>query len=448
MSLFLIALAGLIALALVFVLPPLLRASQFSGALVAANSARRSNVHVLREQLAALEAEHVNGALDVAQYRTARIEIERRALEEEQDLAAPAVAAPAGKTVVFLGAFVPLFAFVMYGALGTPEVMLAHVPGAQQAAAEPAGNGEMTQAQIEGMVSKLANRLENQTSPQPGDDEAWTMLGRSYAVMQRFPEANKAFVRARSLAPDNPQLMADHADVLAMLQGRTVVGEPAKLAERALQIDPRNLKALALSGTAAFERKDYDRALKFWTAAKQIAEPGSQFAAGLDNSIQQAQAASGKAPAAAGPAIDLAQVPQANTARPASVAPPPAAAAPVTVTTAGAKVSGVVQLAGPMAGKVAPGDTVFVFARAAQGPRMPLAILRKRVSDLPLTFTLDDSTAMQPEMSLSKFSSVIVGARISRSGEAMPRSGDLVGQVGPVDTGTGRLVITIDGVQP
>jgi cytochrome c-type biogenesis protein CcmH len=431
----------------VFVLPPLLRASQFSGALVAANSARRSNVHVLREQLAALEAEHVNGALDVAQYRTARIEIERRALEEEQDLAAPAVAAPAGRTVVFLGAFVPLFAFMMYGALGTPEVMLAHVPGAQQAAAEPAGNGEMTQAQIEGMVSKLANRLENQTSPQPGDDEAWTMLGRSYAVMQRFPEANKAFVRARSLAPDNPQLMADHADVLAMLQGRRVVGEPAKLAERALQIDPRNLKALALSGTAAFERKDYNGALKFWTAAKQIAEPGSQFAAGLDNSIQQAQAASGKTPAAAGPAIDLAQVPQANTARPASVAPPPAAA-PVTVTTAGAKVSGVVQLAGPMAGKVAPGDTVFVFARAAQGPRMPLAILRKRVSDLPLTFTLDDSTAMQPEMSLSKFSSVIVGARISRTGDALPRSGDLVGQVGPVDTGTGRLVITIDGVQP
>ncbi len=447
MSLFLIALAGLIALALVFVLPPLLRASQFSGALVAANSARRSNVHVLREQLAALEAEHVNGALDVAQYRTARIEIERRALEEEQDLAAPAVAAPAGKTVVFLGAFVPLFAFVMYGALGTPEVMLAHVPGAQQAAAEPAGNGEMTQAQIEGMVSKLANRLENQTSPQPGDDEAWTMLGRSYAVMQRFPEANKAFVRARSLAPDNPQLMADHADVLAMLQGRTVVGEPAKLAERALQIDPRNLKALALSGTAAFERKDYDRALKFWTAAKQIAEPGSQFAAGLDNSIQQAQAASGKAPAGAGPAMNLAQVPPANSATPAPVAPPPAGL-PATVATIGAKVSGIVQLAGPLASRAAPGDTVFVFARAAQGPRMPLAILRKRVSDLPLTFTLDDSTAMQPEMSLSKFSSVIVGARISRSGEAMPRSGDLVGQVGPVDTGTGRLVITIDGVQP
>ncbi|MBP6853661.1 MAG: c-type cytochrome biogenesis protein CcmI [Rhodoferax sp.] len=447
MSLFLVALAGLIALALVFVLPPLLRASQFSGALVAANSARRSNLHVLREQLAALEAEHVNGALDVEQYRTARIEIESRALEEEQDLAAPAVAAPAGKTVVFLGAFVPLFAFVMYGALGTPEVMLAHVPGAQQAAAEPAGNGEMTQAQIEGMVSKLANRLENQTSPQPGDDNAWAMLGRSYAVMQRFPEANKAFVRARSLAPDNPQLMADHADVLAMLQGRSVVGEPAKLAERALQIDPRNLKALALSGSAAFERKDYDGALKFWTAAKQMAEPGSQFAAGLDNSIQQAQAASSKAQAAAGPAMNLAQVPPANSAKPAPVAPPPAGV-PATVATFGAKVSGIVQLAGPLASRAAPGDTVFVFARAAQGPRMPLAILRKRVSDLPLTFTLDDSTAMQPEMSLSRFSSVIVGARISRSGDAMPRSGDLVGQVGPVDIGAGRMVITIDGVQP
>jgi len=437
MSVFLVALAGLIALALVFVLPPLLRNTQVPAADTTGDAARRANLQVLREQLAALDAEHANGALDTEQHRVARIEIERRALEEEQDAAAPAVAARAGKTAVAVGAFVPLFAFVVYGLVGRPEVMLPQGPS--QAAAGPQEAGGVTADQIEAMISKLANRLETQTAPQAGDDEAWTMLGRSYAVMQRFPEASRAFIRARELAPNNPQLMADHADVMAMLQGQRVAGEPAALAQRALQIDPDNLKALALVGSAAFERKEFSIALNHWLRARQIAEPGSQFAAGLDSSIQQARAAGGQESAASGSVVAQAPpVAPPSTNRPAATA---AASGP-------GKVSGVVQLAGPLAAKAAPGDTLFVFARAAQGPRMPLAILKMRVSDLPLTFTLDDGMAMSPEMTLSKFPSVIVGARISRSGDAMPRSGDLVGQVGPVETGSSKLSITIDSVQP
>ena len=114
----------------------------------------------------------------------------------------------------------------------------------------------------------------------------------------------------------------------------------------------------------------------------------------------------------------------------------------------GAATRGVVRLSAALSAKVAPGDTVFVFARAAQGPRMPLAIIKRTVADLPLAFSLDDSSAMSPEFKLSSFPSVVIGARISRSGDAMPRSGDLVGQVGPVDTGSGNLVIVIDAVQP
>ena len=445
MSVFLVGLAGMIALALVFVLPPLLRATQPVPADAAGDAARQANLQVLREQLAALDAELASGALDAQQHRVARIEIERRALEEEQDTARPAVAARSGKTAVVLGAFVPLFAFVLYGLLGTPEAMLPRPPS--QAAGQPEG-GAVTADQIEVMVAKLANRLENQTAPQAGDDQAWTMLARTYAVLQRFPEAGRAFARARELAPNNAQLMADHADVLAMLQGRSVAGEPAKLAQRALQIDPDNLKALALLGSAAFERKEFSLALDLWTRARKIAEPGSDFAAGLDGSIQQARAAGGKESGAA-PATAAAVPAPAAPPAPAVAATTPTAPAPgATPPVAAGKVSGVVQLAGPLAGKAAPGDTLFVFARAAQGPRMPLAILRLRVSDLPLNFTLDDSTAMAPEMMLSKFPSVIVGARISRSGDALPRSGDLVGQVGPVATGSGKLQITIDSVQP
>jgi cytochrome c-type biogenesis protein CcmH len=431
MSLFLVGLAGLIALALVFVLPPLLRVARVPQDRIASDAARRANLLVLREQLDALQAEHASGALNDEQYRSQRIEIERRALEEEQEPAAAPVVARSGKTAIALGAFVPLFAFVVYGIVGMPEAVL-HRPPAEAAQADG-----VTAEQVEGMIAKLASRLENQTMAQSGDDLAWTMLARSYAVLQRFPEASKAFARARELAPENPQLMADHADVLAMLQGQRVAGEPAQLAQRALTIDPDNLKALALAGSAAFEDKDYTGALKHWTRASRLAEPGSPFSQGLAGSIAQARAAGGQDPAGAS-APALAQAPA-----PAAPAAPAPAAAPGT-----ARLTGVVQLAGALAAQAAPGDTVFVFARAAEGPRMPLAILKMRVSDLPLNFTLDDSTAMSPQMKLSNFPRVIVGARISRSGDAMPRTGDLVGQVGPVDNVSGKLVVTIDAVQP
>lgn len=432
MSLFLVGLAGLIALALVFVLPPLLRNAPIPHDRVAVDAARRANLQVLREQLAALEAEHASGALDAAQFQQQRVEIERRALEEEQESVAAPVVARSGKTAIALGAFVPLFAFVVYGLVGMPEAVL------PRPAAEAAQSDGVTAEQIEAMIAKLASRLENQTMPQAGDDQAWTMLARSYAVLQRFPEASKAFARARELAPENPQLMADHADVMAMLQGQRVSGEPAQLALRALAIDPDNLKALALAGSAAFEDKDFTGALKHWVRASGLAEPGSPFAQGLAGSIQQARAAGGKDPQGVAAAPALAQAP--------APAAPPAAA---TATAGGnARLTGVVQLAGALAGKAAPGDTVFVFARAADGPRMPLAILKMRVSDLPLKFTLDDSTAMSPQLKLSNFPRVIVGARISRSGDAMPRTGDLVGQTGPVDHQADRLVVTIDAVQP
>jgi cytochrome c-type biogenesis protein CcmH len=429
MSVFLVGLAGLIALALVFVLPPLLRVARVPQERIASDAARRANLLVLREQLDALQAEHASGALNDEQYRSQRIEIERRALEEEQDPAAAPVVARSGKTAIALGAFVPLFAFVVYGIVGMPEAVL-HRPPAEAAQADG-----VTAEQVEGMIAKLASRLENQTMAQSGDDLAWTMLARSYAVLQRFPEASKAFARARELAPENPQLMADHADVLAMLQGQRVAGEPAQLAQRALTIDPDNLKALALAGSAAFEDKDYTGALKHWTRASRLAEPGSPFAQGLAGSIAQARAAGGQEPAGAS-APALAQ------------APAPGAPAAPTAAPGTARLTGVVQLAGALAAQAAPGDTVFVFARAAEGPRMPLAILKMRVSDLPLNFTLDDSTAMSPQMKLSNFPRVIVGARISRSGDAMPRTGDLVGQVGPVDNLSGKLVVTIDAVQP
>jgi len=201
-----------------------------------------------------------------------------------------------------------------------------------------------------------------------------------------------------------------------------MLGEPTKLFERALVLDPNNLKALALAGSAAFEKKDFAKAVQFWEQASKQAPPGSDFAKGLASSIEEAKVASG--------------APQTT----AKSAPTPAVAP--------ANVQGVVSLSSALKNKVAPDDTVFIFARAAQGPRMPLAILKRKASELPIIFTLDDSTAMSDELKLSKFELVIVGARVSKSGNALPQSGDLVGQSAPIKAGSNKLTLTIDTIQP
>ena len=423
MSVFLIGFAGLLALALLLLLPPLLRAAPASSNAAGAMDAQRANLQILREQLAALDAEQASGVLDATQYRLARTDIERRTLEEAQVAEqSPPTATRASKTAVMFAVCLPLFAFVIYGVLGDPQAMLPRAASAAQ--------NDVTLPQIEAMVEKLAQRLDNQPAPQEGDAQAWTMLARSYSVLQRYADASRAYGRARALQPENAQLLADHADVMAMVQGQSVLGEPLQLVQRALQLDPKNLKALALAGSAAFERKDYKAALDWWGQAIPLAPAGSEFASGLQSSMQQARSAIGDTGAATANAAAVAQ------------------ASPAAAASTGKQVSGVVLLSPAVAAKAAPDDTVFVFARAADGPRMPLAILKRKVSDLPLTFLLDDSTAMSGEMRLSKFPRVVVGARVSKSGDAMPRAGDLTGQTGPVDTGSHKLVITIDGVQP
>lgn len=415
---------GLIALALALVLPSLLR--QSASTATAAGGARSANLRVLRDQLAQLDAELATGSTDAAQTALARAEIERRALEEESaDVTAsapnqPVMASPSKRTVAVVGIGIPLLALGLYGFLGNLPAL--------QPPAEAGAGGDVTAAQIETMVTQMAQRLENQPPGKPADPEAWEMLARSYAAMQRFPEAAKAYARAVQLAPNNAQLLADNADVLAMLQGQSAAGEPTRLIERALKLDPKNLKALALAGSAAFERNDFAAASQYWTRARALAPTGSEFASGLDRSLEEVRVASGVAKS--------------------SPAENPASKSVATPAGAAAGIQGTVSLAPTLAGKVKPDDTVFIFARASEGPRMPLSILRRKASELPITFTLDDSTAMSNELKLSKFSQVVVGARVSRSGNAMPQSGDLVGQTGAVTSGAGPLAITIDNIQP
>jgi cytochrome c-type biogenesis protein CcmH len=279
------------------------------------------------------------------------------------------------------------------------------------------------------MIAKLAERMEKQPPGNVADTEGWVMLGRSYAVMQRYPEASRAFARALQLMPGDAQILVDQADVLAMQQGGNLQGEPLRLIEQALQNNPSNLKGLALAGTAAFERKDYAGAIGYWSRARAAAPPEGEFTRSLEQSLADARAAAGGSVAPAAPV-----------AAAASAAAPKAPGA--------ASISGRVSLAQALAARLGPGDTLFVFARAAEGPRMPLAILKRTGADLPLSFTLDDGMAMAPELKLSGFANVVVGARLSKSGNAMPQSGDLEGLSAPLAGRSSGIEIVIDTVRP
>jgi cytochrome c-type biogenesis protein CcmH len=405
----------LLLLALALVLPAVLKGK--SNPAKTADGAAQANLSVLRSQLTQLDADFAAGSINADQLALAKSEIERRALEEESASESALAVQPAKstRTAIFVGLAIPLLALGIYGFLGNINAL---DPANLQAKAD----ADPTPAQIEAMVTQFAERLESQPKDQAPDPKAWEMLARSYAAMQKFPEASKAYKRAVELNPGNAQILADHADVLAMLQGQSMVGEPTKLFERALVLDPNNLKALALAGSAAFEKKDFVKAIALWEKASKLAPPGSDFAKGLASSVDEARAASGA------PAVTT------------KSAPTPAVAT--------ASVQGVVSLSPALKSKVAPDDTVFIFARAAQGPRMPLAILKRKASELPITFTLDDSTAMADELKLSKFELVIVGARVSKSGNALPQSGDLVGQSVPIKAGRDKLTLVIDSVQP
>ena len=303
------------------------------------------------------------------------------------------------------------------------------------------------------MAAKLAAKLEKD----PNNPEGWVMLARTYYALKRHAEAASAFERAVALVPDSADVLADYADSVGATQGG-LRGKALELVDRALKADPTHWKALALAGTAAFDRKDYQQAVVYWERMKATVPQGSPLAGSIDASIAEARelgglkAPPGASPGTCSPRTAVAAAPAAGTtaaAAPAGGAPKGVpAAAPAATALPGTAVAGTVSLAPALAGKVSPTDTVFIFARAADGSKMPLAIVKKQVKDLPATFNLDDSMAMAPNFALSNFPSIVVGARVSKSGNAMPQSGDLEGLSPAVKTGATGLAIVIDRTLP
>jgi cytochrome c-type biogenesis protein CcmH len=410
---FLAVAVAMVAVAVAWVLVPLLRQRR-----PASPDPEATNLAVLRDQLAELDADLARGTLTGERHAEAKLELERRVLDEVEQAAPPAGGPPAASSAwaaAILGAAIPVAAIALYFAVGAPGLLLSAAPGAS------GPQHEVTADQLEAMVAKLAAHVEKN----PDDAKGWSLLARSYYVMARYPEAVRAYERAVALVPRDANLLADYADALGMTHGRNLQGKPLELVEQALAIDPDHWKALALAGTAAFERKDYRGAIAYWERLKRVVPADSQIGQSVDASIAEARALGG-------PAVAAAKAPKAAAASAA----------------AGARVAGKVSLAPALAAKAAPTDTVFVFARAASGPPMPLAVLRKQVKDLPLEFALDDSMAMAPNLKLSGFAEVIVGARISRSGSATPASGDLQGLSKPIKVGATGVAVLIDTALP
>lgn len=407
-----IGIALLLLLALGWLLPGLLRPRGGR-----ATAAAGANLAVYRDQLQEAERDLAADLITPERYEQLRAEIQRRVLEDTATAAAPASAVPARRTALVLALLLPLASVGTYLAIGQPQAL--------QVAADEAQHAVGAQ-DVEAMVAKLAERLQ----AEPANAEGWLMLARSYAALQRYPDAAAALRKLDQLQPDNPDTLTDLADVIAMASGRRLAGEPAQLVRRALAINPQHPKALALGGTIAFEAGDYRGAREQWQRLVAQLPADSELARTVQGSIDEADrlaAAGGAAPAKTAPA--------------AAAAVPPAAAS-------GPALSGEVTLSPALAARVAAGDTLYVFARAAEGPRMPLAILRQPVGDWPLRFRLDDTSAMTPASRLSGARTVVVGARISRSGNATAQSGDLIGQSEPVASDAQGVRIVIDRVNP
>jgi cytochrome c-type biogenesis protein CcmH len=300
-------------------------------------------------------------------------------------------------TTLVLAIGMPLAAIGGYALLGAPAALLAQ----PAMASNPAHQA----SEIDRMVSGLAARLEKN----PNDPKGWAMLGRSYHAMGRMADAQAAFERVGDVLHQDAMLLADYADVLAAQAGGNLEGQPLKLAKAALQLDPDHTMALSLVATAAYQRKDYPEAARQWQRLLKQLPPESEDAKWL--------------------AKTLAEI-----------------GSPI-ARTGGKAVSGVVSLSAELRAQVQPTDTVFVFARATDGSRVPLAVQRARVSELPLRFRLDDSMAMSPDNKLSGAKQVRIEARVSRNGDATPATGDLIGEGTPVVPGDERVALTIDRVR-
>lgn len=404
-------------LALAFVIPPLFKKPRTLGP-----DRDAVNIAVYRQRLKELKTDLENDDLTQDQFDQARAELEAEMAFDLNKETAPghqspespeSIEAPKKIVAISLATVIPLVSVALYLYFGNLDAISPEVNGGGSQNREKV-------ASIEEMVGRLAARLQSN----PEDGEGWAMLGRSYAVLGRATEAGLAYARALELLGDQPQILADYAEALAMANDNRFDTKSIALLDKALELQPDNAKALWLAAQASAQAGDNKQAITYLQRLLAVIPADSEAQQAVKKVIAQLGG----------------QVPDGQTT--------PTAPTDSAVKTA-SSIKARVQLQKSLLKQVAPDDTVFIFARAVQGPKMPLAIVRKQIKDLPVTVTLDDSMAMMPQLKLSGFPQVIIGARVSKTGQAIAQSGDLQGLSAPVNTKTKNTVaVTISELIP
>ena len=384
---------------------------------------------VYRQQFAELEQDLKNTLLTDEQYQLSKQELERRLLDETgaAETAPPAQVWPVNSRAVgvALAVIIPIISGLLYLEWGNQQAII--LPSVSLPMVQ--GGSDYAHQTSEGLDA-LSERLKKKLEQNPNDGVGWALLARSYVEIGRHADALPIYEKAMKLIPDDPQMLVDYADALGMLHGRKLAGKPEQLIQQALKIDPNHVKALMLAGTVAFDRKEFGRAAQYWERAgvNLPADVEGDVRQELLSGIAEAEGLAGGKPMVA-KVVDLA----------------------VPLTRSGgqtAAISGIVSLASGLAGKVSPTDTLFVFAREMNGPLMPVSIVRATKQDLPFAFRLDDSTSPMPSRKLSGAGTVVIVARLSKSGQAMPQSGDLEGMSQPVKSGVDGITVVIDRERP
>jgi cytochrome c-type biogenesis protein CcmH len=387
--------------------------------------ASHANAEIYRSQQAELDQERRQGRMNALQHQQACDALSLRLLADTQGSPAAAPSqTPAKWTALGVMLAVPLVALAMYSHLGTPDIN-ARIQAADQTPPDDAS-----------ALRAVVQTLNAQLKQQPNNPQVWLMLGRSHRDLNEFDAALRAY--AQVLRWDqSDDLQVERAEVIAASQGGRFQGEPWQLIREVLSRDPKHLGALLLGGSAAYAQHEWPLALSFWQRAR--AEVGDEHpdVPQLEGLMTQTRALmAGMSPMAS--ALD------APVAAPAAAPTAPALAGGATPAAGpGAGVSGTVSLSAAARAAVRGEDTVFIYATAAEGGRMPVAILKTTVAELPMRFQLSDSLAMSPQFKLSDQAQVMVKARVSRSGTAMPQSGDWLATVGPVAVGAQDLALRI-----
>jgi cytochrome c-type biogenesis protein CcmH len=329
------------------------------------------------------------------------------------DLAASdSIAPPAqtqGRASLIAGLLVaPLLGLLLYSQIGRPD--LSDFRADPQAAAN-ANKAPPPPDGLEEMIGRLAMRLEKE----PADLQGWMLLGRSYQEVQRYELAAAAYEKALGIEPGNIDVQGYYAEALAAANDGEYGGRPAEIAADILKKNPKHHNALWIAAAAAAQGGNKAQAIAYLQTLQAEFPKESQDAKHLGQIIAQVK---GEAIAAQGEEAAEQAAPETGEVK--------------------KSIQVKVSLAAALQGKASMDDTVFIFARAAAGPPMPLAIVRKKVRELPLEVTLDDSMSMMQGMNLSAFDQLVIGARISKTGQALPQPGDLQGLTAPTEIENGK----------